>query len=376
MKIGIDTFGCDHGRSGLGSYLLSIVPCLPKIQDVEYNLFGSEMDRYTYTSNSECNFESVSVPDSLTAERWWHYLNVNSFARKKNYDVVLYVAGSRMLPKKFKVPGVAVVNDVLSSLYFSHREDSLFKYRILKSLSEASCIIASSQFIKKDLEKNGLKAKRIEVIPNGIDHSMFFPEQSITTSDFVDIKPFAIKKPYIIYASKMQNSEKRHVELIKAFTLFKEKTHLPHRLVIAGSEGSYADEVHKAAFASSSASDIFITGYFPHENFPELYRGSEACICPSVNEGVGLSVLEAMATGVPVACSKSGALPDAVGKHAIFFESDSVEDIALAIEKIVTEQKLREELISGGLEWTSRFSWDKTALSTVELLLDVVKASK
>ena len=372
MKIGIDTFGCDHGRSGLGSYLLSLVSSLPAADGVEYSLFGPEMDRYTYNSNENCEYKSVSVPDSLTAERWWHYFKVNSFARKQDYDVVLYTAGSRMLPRKFKVPGVAVVNDIVSTLTATHGEDGWFRFNVQKGLMNADCIIAASQYIKRDLEKCGIKDRRIEVIPNGIDHSMFFPDQTLTAGDVVDIKPFAIKRPYIIYASRMQSSEKKHIELIKAFSMFKEKTRLPHRLVIAGSEGPYSEEVHKAAFASSYASDIFITGYFPHENFPELYRGAEACVCPSVNEGVGLAVLEAMATGVPVACSKNGALPEVTGTHALLFDSDNVYEMAESLEKILTDQKLRKDLSDEGLDWVKRFSWEKTARATVELLQDVV----
>ena len=106
--------------------------------------------------------------------------------------------------------------------------------------------------------------------------------------------------------------------------MFKEKTGLPHRLVLAGEEGAYAEEVQKAAFDSSAATEIFMTGYFPREGFPELYRNSEMCVFPSVNEGVGLPVLEAMATGIPVACAKAGALPEIAGNNVLFFVSDNI----------------------------------------------------
>src|SRR5574344_550253 len=106
MKVGIDTFGCDHGRSGIGSYLLSLVPCLPAQADVKYELFGPEMDRYTYTSEKGTNFVSVNIPDSLTAEHFWHIFNVNSFGKKQGYDVILYPAGARMLPLSFREPGI------------------------------------------------------------------------------------------------------------------------------------------------------------------------------------------------------------------------------------------------------------------------------
>ncbi len=377
MKIGIDTFGCDHGRSGLGSYLLSLVPNLPLSNpDIQYNLFGSEMDRYTYSSDKGFAFSSINVPDSLFAERFWHRFMVNSFAKKQGYDVVLYTAGARMLPNSFKVPGVAVINDIMSML-ISEADDFFTKFQMKKSLSACKTIIATSKFIKHDLENLGISEKKIEVIYNGIDHTLFFPKEHIgLENEAIDIKPFAIKRPYLVYASRMQNESKKHIELIKAFTLFKERTHLPHRLVIAGSESLYGEQVHKAAFASSAASDIFITGYFPHEHFPELYRNADACIFPSIKEGVGLPVLEAMATGLPVACSDSGALPEITGENALLFDSSSPESISSAIEKIVCNADLRKKLIEDGLEWSKRFSWEKTCKQTLKILLSAAEAKK
>jgi len=372
MKIGIDTFGCDHGRSGLGAYLMSVISTLPKNTELEYELFGSEMDRYTYTGETGIDYTSVNLPDTLGAERIWHSFNSNGFGKKRGYDIMLYTAGSRMICSKSKIPSVAIVNDIVSSVFSS--SDWISKVLLRKGLNNASCIIAASNYIKKDLIKLGIKNKNIEVIHNGINHSMFFAsESSVGNAEIVDIKPFAIKRPYFIYASRMIGPEKKHIELIKAFTLFKEKTHLPHRLVIAGAESRYSEEVHKAVFTSSAASDIFLTGYFPHESFPELYRNAEACVFPSVNEGVGLPVLESMACGIPVACSSSGALPEIAGNNALYFNSDNIEEIEQCLEKLVGDEALRKKLIDGGLEWASRYSWEKTISKTLEVIKNTVK---
>ncbi len=371
MKVGIDTFGCDNGRSGLGSYVLSLVNSLPQDKSVVYDLFGSEVDRYTYTRSKDYGFTSVNLPDSLACERLWHSFRVNSFGKRNAYDVILYTAGARILPRKFKVPGVAVVNDIVSSL-FERSGDRWLRSSIRKGLSSADCIIAASEFIKDDLERCGVSPRRVEVIYNGINHSLFYPAESVEPEgSVIDIKPFAIKKPYLIYASRVQNEGKKHVELIKAFSLFKEKTRLPHRLVIAGSEGPYIDAVRKAAVSSCAASDIFMTGYFPHENFPELYRNAEACLFPAVNEGVGLPVLESMACGLPVACSSAGALREIAGDNALYFDSDNIGEMASAIERIVSDSDLRERLARQGIQWSRKFSWEKTAAQTSALLQDV-----
>lgn len=371
MKIGIDSFGCGHGKSGIGSYLSSLSSQLKNSADCTFEIFGSEIDRYTYGAENGLSYSSVKLPDSHFCETLWHYGCSNIFARYHKYDAVLYAAGARYIPLFCTVPGVAVVYDVLSELY----EDEILKNhtkRILLGLKNASKVIAASHFIRKDLIKLGVPEEKITVIYNGINHSEFYPRELLSPS-LLDIKPFAIKRPYFIYPSQISSSSKKHVELIKAFSLFKEKTHLEHRLVLTGSEGKAIESVKKAILESKFHQDIFITGFFPHESFPLLYSASEGCIFPSINEGVGLPVLEALASGVPVACSTGGSLPEIAGDNAVYFDSDNIEQMADAIEKIAVESNLRKKLKEGGLEWTKRFSWDKTAEKTIDVLKSVCK---
>jgi glycosyltransferase involved in cell wall biosynthesis len=371
MKVGIDTFGCDHGRSGIGSYLHSLAANLPQLPDVEFELFGSEIDRYTYNSVREIPFKAVAVPDSLGAERFWHFFRLNKFFSSSGYDVVLYPAIERVLPLSFKIPGVTVVNSIISNT-LREDHDWALRMQMKKGLAKAQRVIAASQFVRKDLVRNGIDPDKIEVVHNGIDHRLFFPQLQID-AETVNIKPFAIKRPYFIYGSRLAGPDKKHIELINAFTLFKERTHLPHRLVLAGAEGPYSEAVHKAAFQSKASSDIFLTGFFPHESFPLLYAGADACIFPSVNEGVGLPILEAMATGIPVACARAGALPEMGGPSAIYFDSDNIEEIAAAMEQIVTDYARREKMITSGIEWTKRFRWDNTVSMTIDVIKRVVK---
>lgn len=372
MKIGIDTFGCDHGKSGLGSYLMSFINNLPEETGIGFELFGEEIDRYTYNVNCDVPFSSIGIKPGASSLRLWHYLSANRFIKKSGYDAVVFPAGARLVPSSFKVPGVAVINDIPGNIF--KNENWLARRHIKKGLANIDCVIVPSMFVKKNLERLNLKCRRIEIVHSGVDHSCFFPVESLgIESEIADIKPFAIKKPYIIYASRMQGSEKKHIELIKAFSLFKKRTGLPHRLVIAGSDGPYSDEVHKAAFESPAASDIFITGYFPHESFPELYRNSEACVFPSVNEGAGLPVLEAMATGIPVACAKAGALPEVAGNNALFFDSDNIEEFASCIEKITSDEIFRKKISESAIAWSKRFSWKKCVLETFEIIKSVLK---
>ena len=92
MKIGIDVFGCNHARSGVGSYLLNILSNLPLQDDLSIELFGPEIDRYTYNSENELPFISLPIADNLTIQRNWHRRKIKKFLKKKKYDIVLFPA--------------------------------------------------------------------------------------------------------------------------------------------------------------------------------------------------------------------------------------------------------------------------------------------
>ncbi|MDR3312806.1 MAG: glycosyltransferase family 4 protein, partial [Spirochaetaceae bacterium] len=355
-RIGIDTFGCDHGRSGIGSYVRSFVTSIPPETHAQIELFGPEIDRYTYNSERrDILFRGISLPDNLRAERMWHSFFARGIIKKARYDVVLYAAATRVLPPPFKIPSVAVVNDVFSKNLFS--ADGYYYEHIKARLAKASRIIAVSQYIQKDLVNLGFDLEKITVIYAGIEHNLFYPRNKGDEAA-VDIKPFAIRKPYLIYPSRVYGTSKKHVELVRAFNLFKAKTGLPHRLVLAGAFGSPGLDLLTGEIAQSPyACDIFLTGYFPHASLPLLYANADACVFPAQQEGIGLPVIEAMTCGIPVTCARSGALPEMTGGHAHFFDCDSVEDMALAMEKILEDTAFREKLIADGIAWTNRFSW-------------------
>ena len=369
MRIAIDTLSGDHGRSGFGSYILYFISNLPQDMDIELELFGTEEDRYTYTSGTDIPYSAIKILETPKALRRWYKYHANAFIKKHNYDAVIYPGASRMVPPKYKGhTGIAVINSIMS--FEIANKSGKEKRQLKKGILNAHKIIAASKFIKEDLVKLGVSEDRITVIHNGIDHKLFFPMADLFENEIVDVKPFAIKKPYFVYGSTLSTSEKKHIELIKAFELFKKNTGLPHRLVLAGNDGPYAEDIHKAAFNSPFASDIFLTGFFPHENFARLYGGAEACLFPSVNEGVGLPILEAMACGIPVLCSDKGALKEIGGTAPLYFNPDDIDQIATNMQKVVEDSVLRENMITDGIMWAKEFNWEDTVSKTIKSIIE------
>lgn len=351
MKIGINVCGCNHARTGAGSFLLSFISNLPETKEYSFEILGLEEDRFIYSSGRD--FPYISVPDGKKAGK---------IICKNHYDAVLFPAAEKVPLKCGNARSVVFVNYLYSSL-----KDKKQKKTLKKNIKKADFVLAFTETIKKDLVQNGFSEEGIRVIHSGLDHKIFYPVLNLD-SDILDIKPFAIQRPYFIYCSSVSGEEKNHLNLIKAFELFKKNTGLPQRLVIAGSDGEYSEILHKAVFESSCAEDIFVTGYFPFESLAKLYAGSDACVFPARNEGVGLPVIEAMACGVPVLCSNSGALPEVGGDAPLYFNPDNIQEMADYMEKIVSDQELRSEMIKKGAERVSEFNWETTVAETLNVL--------
>jgi glycosyltransferase involved in cell wall biosynthesis len=232
-------------------------------------------------------------------------------------------------------------------------------------------IIAVSGWVKQELmDITGIKESRIEVIPNGIDEKAFYPrprgEESV-----VLIQPFSFRRPYVLYASRIEHPMKNHVKLIEAFGIFKERTRYPHRLVLAGANSRGADKVMHASAASPYRHDIFFTGHFPVTSLPELYAGADIVVIPSMYEGFGMGVLEAMASGVPVACARAGSLPETAEHAALYFNPMDAEDMADRMVTLTANRDIHRECRRLGLERAQNFSWDACVKRTLEIIQEI-----
>jgi len=366
IYIGVNSFGLNHGMSGGGTYLLELLANMSgeKGETIELCVFGHELDRYTYTSNN-AHFVGINTADNAISDLLWHKTHLNSFIKQHGFSAMLYVSGFRFLPLSFTVPSFLLINELpkevnfLASLYFKHVIDKI------------RGIIVPSKYIKDALITFGVPQYKIAVIADGVNQSIFTPI-ACESEEIIFVQPFAIKRPYIIYASSLSNTYKSHIELIQAFNIFKEKSGAPHRLVLAGAEGGATEKIRDEVLHSHYSQDILLTGYFPHESLNRLYSAADACIFPSRKEGSAFPVLEAMASGVPTACSNEGALKEVLEDSTIYFDSTKPESIATSIAKLIKcpeNEQMRTHLIKKGLDCVQQHSWKKTADETLDYIL-------
>ncbi|MDR3148171.1 MAG: glycosyltransferase family 4 protein [Treponema sp.] len=376
MKVGIDSFACDGGRAGVGAYLAQLLKRIPP-SGALFEIFGWEFDRYTYNEIAP-NLEFVSrcSMNGKTANSLWHLLKYEDFAKSRNYNVCFFPAAHRLAaPRHSPCPTVGTVHDMAA--YWGRgktREKLGVVPRVIlpDALRRLDRIIAVSAWVKQELvDLTRVKESRIEVVPNGIDLEAFklLPKNE---ESVVLIQPFSFRRPYMLCVSRIDHPIKNLVRLIEAFGIFKERTRYPHRLVLAGGDSRGADTVKRAAAASPYRNDIFFTGHFPLLSLPKLYSGADMAVFPSIYEGFGLGVLEAMATGIPVACARAAGLPETAEHAALYFNPLDSEDMADRLVTLATNREIYRNCRRLGLERVQSFSWDRTAERTLRIIQETV----
>ena len=148
------------------------------------------------------------------------------------------------------------------------------------------------------------------------------------------------------------------------------------KLVIAGKKGWLYEEIFQRVKDLGLKKEVIFTGYVPDKDLPALYKGAKCFVLVSLYEGFGLPALEALSFGVPVVVSKISSLPEVVGNAGVLVDPHDVKDIVKGISEVLnyTEAK-RQEMIRRGLKQAKKFSWEKCAKETLEVLTEVGSGS-
>lgn len=229
------------------------------------------------------------------------------------------------------------------------------------ALKHAYKIIAVSENTKRDLVRlYGADPGKIEVVHHGVSQK-FHPTGGHPKGEKVKVK-------YILYLGRLE--KKKNVDgLVKAFDILKTRYGVPHKLLLVGPIGYKFREIKSTIQASKYTNDIIQTGYVSEGEKYKLLKNADVFIFPSLYEGFGMPVTEAQGAGVPVVTSNISSLPEVVGESALKVNPLDTEAIAESIYKVISDDKLRKNLIKQGYENIKRFSWEKCARETLKALI-------
>jgi len=245
--------------------------------------------------------------------------------------------------------------------------------RLDASLARASQVIVVSEQTRRDLLESSPRAARLTdrltVVPLGVDTEFFRPPDA---DDVERVRRrYSIEGPFLLSLGGIE-PRKNLPALIRAYATLPEDVR--PTLVIAGPVASWNPEGWElvrpslGALPASVRDRVVVTGYVSELEKVALLGGAEALVYPSLYEGFGLPILEAMACDTPVLTSNVSALPDTAGGAALLVDPNDTEDIAAGMERLLTDNPLRERLRAAGTARAATFSWDETARLTAAVL--------
>ena len=377
MRILITTFACDRGKSGVGRYTAQLLRefSVMASKDLEFDVVGHADEKDLYVPpNANLTFIPYHGPKNPIANLFWHQTGLQRLCSQRKYDAVFIPAGNRRLPWRLSCPVVGTVHD-LCVLHVPGKYDwihNVYNLHLLPVLiRRLTHVISVSEASKRDImEYVRVPDKRISVIYEAADPDQYYPRNKETSQDAVCGR-YGIRPPYVLYIARIEHPGKNHVRLIKAFDRLKQQEGIPHQLVFAGSDWNRAEMVHEEATRAIHHDDIVFTGFAADADLPDLYCGADAFVFPSLYEGFGLPILEAMASGIPVACSNLSSLPEIAGEAGVLFDPQNDEAIGDALRTILCDAAMQKICIERGLKRAAEFTWRKTAEQTLETLRKV-----
>jgi len=255
-----------------------------------------------------------------------------------------------------------------------------FYYRnsIATAIRMADRIVGVSTQIKKDLiQVLKVPAEKITVIPNGLDEQFRNQAKSLNSTE-LKLDP-QIKEKYslpdsFIFTLGVLEPKKNITNLVRAYAMLKQMgiKDLP-KLVVGGSKeyGWKNQAFFKTVMELNLLDAVIFTGNILHADLPAIYRAATVFVLPSLYEGFGLPVIEAMACGTPVITSNTSSLPEVAGNAAILVNPYSPQEIANAIIQVLSREEQRKAMIENGRKNALRFSWDRTAQELLRVFEEV-----
>ena len=361
MRIGIDAHHVNGKPQGSRTYLVQLLRALARAVDDEeleaYSFDPEETDRVIGAANVRHRRifpESAKLRLSLVSPLLQLRDRLDLFHSQ-------YIAP--LLPM---TRSVVSIHDILFETHpelFVGAFSTTSVRMIRRSARKAALIITGSEYSRTAIvERYRLDLDRVLTIPDGVDLSHFTPIESEETLAAVRDR-YQLDAPFVLTVGRLE-PRKNLIRLMEAFDQVRLATDSGISLVLAGARDFRHEEIFQP-MAKYPDRQVRWLGPVPDEDLPVLYNLATCLAYPSLVEGFGMPVVEAMACGTPVLCSSAGSLAEVAGEAALRVDPEDVSSIVEGLERILTDRELQEGLVDRGLSRAKAFDWDRAAEQTL-----------
>ena len=355
-------------KQGIGIYARNLMSSILKIDRQNFYYFIYATHEQIGSFGTHENLEEIVIPCSN--KFLWDQWLVPQFARGKS-DIIFNT--------KFSLPLFTLCKTVMvfhgSEWYvypqFYSRLNILYN-RIFLPLycKKASAISSVSKVTADDMTKFvGFDRQKVFVVHSAID-PRFKPVKDETVLSYVKDK-YHLPERYILFVGNLYPG-KNFTNIVKAFKRIKNEVDFSLKLVSVGDlRWKYENDL-KEIERQGLIDDILFTGWVNQEDLPPFYQIAELFLFPSLYEGFGIPIVEAMACGCPVVTSSTGSCPEVAGSAAIIVDPKDMDSIASGVIKVIEDEALRSKMIEQGYIEAKRFSWEKAARATLDIFYSVM----
>ncbi len=361
MRIGIDARLVFYSRAGIGQYILRLLEALSKIHstDDSFMVLQSRKDRSPIVEANGFLRKSLWTPSHNRFEQLLLGFEVSRLG------LDLLHSPDFIPPFRRNCKSIITIHDLAFLLYphFLTKESARYYGQIDQAWRQCDHIIAVSEATKQDsIKMLGVPEQKITVIheaANPAYHPLPKPEawQHVKTK-------YGLEQEFILFVSTIE-PRKNLPGLLQAYRRLRDEYKRPELLVLAGANGWLWQEVYETVERLGLKKQVAFLGHVPSEDLPYLYSTARLFVHPAFYEGFGLPPLEAMTCGVPTIVSNTAALPEVVGDAALLIDPHDIDGLTVALWRALTEEELRQDLISKGFKRAKKFSWLRAAEETL-----------
>lgn len=373
MRIGIDATALPQEPVGGGIYIINLLRALGE-RDTKHELvvFLQKSARKYLGTPENTNLHEVLLPDKSPTRRLiWEQMALPNLVKRHKIDLL----HSLHYTRPFFLPCASVVtfHDLTFYLFPElHRRSKrlFFPFAIQMSARKADALIAVSESTRQDsIRLLKVPAEKIFAVQLGVDEGFHPIKDDSLREEILD--HYQLPDKFILYVGLVE-PRKNLPLLIQSFRDLVDAG-LSHQLVIVGRMGWMYQEVFKQIEALRLKDRIKFTGYVPRQYLPIVYNLAELFVYPTLYEGFGLPVLEAMACGTPVVTSNISSLPEIVGDAGILVTPGDEDALAQAMIGVLNDRELQRTLAEKGRIRSKNFSWKRTAKETLQVYQHVLE---